>query len=68
MVSTECVAKACHYITTDTHPKLSIDPMLTAVVGQLRNIHKLPYSACLEVFTCVANGFFNQKYTLGNIF
>ena len=34
--------------------------------ADLRNIHKLPFSSCVEVFVCVANGFFNQNYTFDN--
>lgn len=43
----------------------SINPHLTSVITQLRNVHKLSYSACLECFVCVGNGFFNQNYKLG---
>ena len=45
-----------------------VNPLLINVITQLRNIHKLSYSACLECFVCVSNGFFNQKYKLGQFF
>ena len=45
-----------------------INPKLVSVLAQLRNTHKVPLSGCLEVFLCVANGFFGQTYKHGIIF
>lgn len=44
----------------------SLDPDYISVIAELRFIHKIALGNCAAVFACVCNGWFNQKYKLGN--
>ena len=43
-----------------------LDPDYISVLAELRFVHKIALGNCAAVFACVCNGWFNQKYKLGN--